>query len=39
LLKLAVDDRARAALEDAGFAAIERRDVRKVLERVLAPPG
>ena len=37
-VKLAVDDRARAALEEAGFAAIERRDVRKVLERVLAQP-
>jgi hypothetical protein len=34
-LKLAADDNARAALEEAGFAAIEQRDIRKVLERAL----
>jgi len=37
-VKLVTDDGARAALEEAGFAAIERRDIRKVLERVLSPP-
>lgn len=35
-VKLADDDRARSALEEAGFAAIERRDIRKVLERALS---
>lgn len=33
-VKLAADDNARAALEEAGFAAIEKRDIRKALERV-----
>jgi len=31
-----VEKACRAALEEAGFAAIERRDIRKVLERVLS---
>jgi predicted nucleotidyltransferase len=37
-LNLAADAGARAALEEAGFAAIERRDIRKILERVLSHP-
>jgi len=37
-VKLVEDDKARSALEEAGFAAIERRDIRKVLERALAHP-
>ena len=37
-VKLVADDRARSGLEEAGFAAIERRDVRQVLERALSHP-
>jgi hypothetical protein len=33
-VKLAADDVARTALEEAGFAAMEKRDIRKALERV-----
>ena len=33
---LVADDAARAALEEAGFAAIEKRDIRTILQRALA---
>jgi hypothetical protein len=37
-VQLVADDRARSGLEEAGFAAIQRRDIRKVLERALSHP-
>jgi hypothetical protein len=38
-LRLATDDAARQELEEAGFAIIEQRDIRKILEKALAPNG
>jgi hypothetical protein len=37
-MKLATDDDARAALEESGFAVMEKRDIRKVLERAFSHP-